>query len=80
MRNIAQIPFELRVLTTGNRSSLRCEYAPAAVHQFDAVRYTELRDFTGSRVDAENSSGDDVRATEQPTRMHTDCRAEVITG
>lgn len=45
-----------------------------------AVRYTDLRDFTGSKVDAENSSGDDVRAIEQPTRMHTDCQAGVITG
>jgi hypothetical protein len=44
------------------------------------VRYIDLRDFTGSRVDAETSSGDDVRATEQPTRMHTDCQAGVITG
>jgi outer membrane protein assembly factor BamA len=45
-----------------------------------AVRYTDLRDFTGSRVDAENSSGDDVSAIEQPTRMHTDCQAAVVTG
>ncbi len=45
-----------------------------------AVRYTDLRDFTGSSVDAENASGADVRATEQPTRMHTDCQAGVITG
>ncbi len=44
------------------------------------VRYTDIRDFTGSRVDAENSSGDDVKAIEQPTRMHTDCQAGVITG
>jgi hypothetical protein len=44
------------------------------------VRYTDLRDFTGSRVDAENSSGDDVRANEQPTRMHTDCQAGKISG
>jgi hypothetical protein len=44
------------------------------------VRYIDLRDFTGSRVDAETSSGDDVRATEQPTRMHTDCQAGLITG
>jgi outer membrane protein assembly factor BamA len=45
-----------------------------------SVRYTDLRDFTGSEVDAENSSGDDVTAIEQPTRMHTDCEAGVITG
>ena len=45
-----------------------------------AVRCTDLRDVTGSRVDAENSSGDDVRAIEQTTRMHTDCQKELITG
>jgi len=45
-----------------------------------AVRYTDIRDFTGSDVDAEDSSGDDVTAIEQPTRMHTDCQAGVITG
>jgi hypothetical protein len=44
------------------------------------VRYSDLRDFTGSRVDAENSSGNDVSAIEQATRMHTDCQAGVITG
>ena len=44
------------------------------------VRYTDLRDFTGTKVDAEDSFGHDVRATEQPTRMHTDCQAGVITG
>jgi len=43
------------------------------------VRYIDIRDFTGSRVDAEDS-GHDVRATEQPTRMHTDCQAGRITG
>jgi len=44
------------------------------------VRYTDLRDFTGSEVDAENSSGNDVKALEAATRMHTDCQAGVITG
>lgn len=44
------------------------------------VRYTDLRDFTGSRVDAENAAGDDVKATQQPTRMHTDCQAGAISG
>jgi outer membrane protein assembly factor BamA len=44
------------------------------------VRYTDLRDFTGSKVDAEDSSGHDVSAIEQPTRTHTDCVAGVITG
>lgn len=44
------------------------------------VRYTDIRDFTGSKVDAEDSSGHDVTAIEQPTRMHTDCLAGVITG
>jgi len=45
-----------------------------------SVRHTDIRDFTDSKVDAENASGDDVRAIEQPTRVHTDCRAGVITG
>jgi outer membrane protein assembly factor BamA len=45
-----------------------------------AVRYTDLRDFTGSQVDAESPSGQNVTAVEQPTRMHTDCVAGVITG
>jgi len=44
------------------------------------VRYTDIRDFTGSKVDAEDSSGHDVTAIQQPTRMHTDCMAGVITG
>ena len=44
------------------------------------VRYTDIRDFTGSKVDAEDSSGHDVTAIEQSTRMHTDCLAGVITG
>jgi outer membrane protein assembly factor BamA len=44
------------------------------------VRYTDIHDFTGARVDAEDASGDDVRATQQPTRLHTDCLAGVITG
>jgi len=45
-----------------------------------AVRYTDLRDFTGSQVDAESPLGQNVTAVEQPTRMHTDCLAGVITG
>ena len=45
-----------------------------------AVRYTDLRDFTGSSVDAETPSGRDITAVEQPTRMHTDCQTGVITG
>jgi hypothetical protein len=45
-----------------------------------SVRYVDIRDFTGSSVDAENSSGHDVTATEQPTRMHTDCQAGKISG
>lgn len=44
------------------------------------VRYTDLRDFTGSEVDAEDATGHDVTAIEQPTRLHTDCLAGVITG
>ena len=44
-----------------------------------AVRYTDIRDFTGSEVDAE-IPGRDVTAIQQPTRMHTDCQAGVITG
>lgn len=44
------------------------------------VRYTDLRDFSGSKVDAEDSSGHDVSAIEPPTRMHTDCQVGVITG
>ena len=45
-----------------------------------AVRYTDIHDFTGARVDAEDASGDDVRATQQPTRLHTDCQAGVVRG
>ena len=44
-----------------------------------SVRYIDLRDFTGSSVDAENS-GHGVTATEQPTRMHADCQAGRISG
>jgi outer membrane protein assembly factor BamA len=44
------------------------------------VRYTTISDPTGHRVDAEDASGHSLRATEQPTRMHTDCLAGVITG
>jgi hypothetical protein len=44
------------------------------------LRCTAIHDFTGDRVDAEDSSGHCVRAIEQPTRMHTDCLAGVITG
>jgi hypothetical protein len=44
------------------------------------LRYTAIHDFTGDRVDAEDSSGHSVRAIEQPTRMHTDCLAGVING
>ncbi|MGD0948369.1 MAG: hypothetical protein ABSA52_13150 [Candidatus Binatia bacterium] len=44
------------------------------------VRYTDIRDFTGSKVDTEDSSGHDVTAIEQPPRMHTDCQDGVITG
>jgi outer membrane protein assembly factor BamA len=44
------------------------------------VRYTDIRDLTGSKVDAKDSSGHDVSAIAQPTRMHTDCQAGVITG
>jgi outer membrane protein assembly factor BamA len=44
------------------------------------VRYTDLRDFTGSKIDAEDAAGHNVSAIEPPTRMHTDCQAGVITG
>jgi hypothetical protein len=44
------------------------------------LRYTAIHDLTGDRVDAEDSSGHSVNAIEQPTRMHTDCLAGVITG
>ena len=44
------------------------------------LRYTAIHDPTGDRVDAEDSSGHSVSAIEQPTRMHTDCLAGVITG
>lgn len=44
------------------------------------LRYTTIGDVTGHRIDAEDASGHSLRATEQPTRMHTDCVAGVITG
>jgi len=44
------------------------------------LRYTAIGDATGDRVDAEDASGHSVRATEQPTRMHTDCLAGAISG
>ena len=44
------------------------------------LRYTAIHDPTGSEVDAEDATGHDVTAIEQPTRMHTDCLAGVITG
>ena len=44
------------------------------------LRYTAIDDVTGNRVDAEDASGHSVRATQQPTRMHTDCLAGTISG
>jgi outer membrane protein assembly factor BamA len=44
------------------------------------LRYTAITDVTGKQVDAKNAAGGDVRAVQQPTRMHTDCAAGVITG
>ena len=44
------------------------------------LRYTDIHDVTGDRVDAEDATGHSVRATQQPTRMHTDCLAGEISG
>lgn len=44
------------------------------------VRHTAIGDLTGEGIDAVDPSGRDVEAIEQPTRMHTDCLAGMITG
>lgn len=44
------------------------------------LRYTDINDTTGDKVDAEDSSGHSVTAIQQPTRMHTDCLAGLISG
>jgi outer membrane protein assembly factor BamA len=44
------------------------------------VRYTDIHDFTGSSVDAQNPGGGYGQAIEQPTRILTDCQSGVITG
>ena len=44
------------------------------------LRYTQIGDSSGDRVDAEDASGHDLKANQQPTRMHSDCLAGVISG